>query len=386
MAWAGLAACAHGQSVTAPAVTGAKAQAQLVSLAAKTPQPADRSRLDDMLASGRFGELKARLAGVSDPPELLRDLNWEQRKVFDGSGYFTSWIYMNDLWRYASAPGIAGGEAFKARSAMMFLYNLAVIRIDAARCVDQSAPGHRFDQLLLENQGQVAALRSLPIAERVKLADEALTIEAATAPLRRDDTVLCGGGMASMMHALQATEEGRKLAAKPLGSVSGAVALPADPTFRPAFAAPETWRPVSDSMRQKMPEYLQKVLAKLDAPAARTSAPASQTPAIRQVDWLRRPSPADVSRYYPDRAERMGIDGRASIRCHVGQDSSLSLCEVIAEEPLDFGFGQAALDMVAAGLFQMRVAGAVAPNTTVVLPIAFSIARPAATPAPSPPP
>lgn len=73
---------------------------------------------------------------------------------------------------------------------------------------------------------------------------------------------------------------------------------------------------------------------------------------ITQPDWLRRPTGDDIARYYPDRAQRMEVEGRASLSCQVTARGTLESCSVTSEDPADMGFGDAALKM--SKLFKMR--------------------------------
>src|SRR5438309_362962 len=53
---------------------------------------------------------------------------------------------------------------------------------------------------------------------------------------------------------------------------------------------------------------------------------------ITQPDWLRRPSGEDFARYYPDRAQRMSVEGHATISCTVTAQGTLTSCSVADEE------------------------------------------------------
>ena len=73
---------------------------------------------------------------------------------------------------------------------------------------------------------------------------------------------------------------------------------------------------------------------------------------ITNPDWLRQPNGDDLARYYPDRAQRLGVPGQATIDCAVSDAGGLEDCRVATESPKDDGFGNAALKM--AGDFRMR--------------------------------
>ena len=91
----------------------------------------------------------------------------------------------------------------------------------------------------------------------------------------------------------------------------------------------------------------------VEAPAPPAPPPEPpRSPVIQTPDWLRRPSGEDMARYYPARAQRMGVEGRATLSCTVGASGALQACAVASETPADQDFGAAALRM--ARLFKMR--------------------------------
>jgi len=73
---------------------------------------------------------------------------------------------------------------------------------------------------------------------------------------------------------------------------------------------------------------------------------------ISNPDWSRRPNPDDLARFYPDRAQRLEKEGRATLVCKVKANGTLEACQVVAEEPADMGFGDATLK--ASRLFKMK--------------------------------
>jgi TonB family protein len=95
---------------------------------------------------------------------------------------------------------------------------------------------------------------------------------------------------------------------------------------------------------------------------------------ITSPDWLRRPSGEEVARYYPDRAMRLGLEGRAVLSCEVSAAGVLVDCSVTSEEPADGGFGEAALRMTR--LFKMRPMtrdGRLVGGSRVRIPINFRL-------------
>jgi protein TonB len=97
---------------------------------------------------------------------------------------------------------------------------------------------------------------------------------------------------------------------------------------------------------------------------------------ITSPDWLRRPSGEDIARYYPERAQRMNVEGRATISCSVTAKGTLEGCSVQSEDPADQDFGSAALRM--SRLFKMRPMtkdGAPVEGGTVRIPIRFVLPK-----------
>jgi TonB family protein len=93
---------------------------------------------------------------------------------------------------------------------------------------------------------------------------------------------------------------------------------------------------------------------------------------VTNPDWLKKPTPDDVSRYYPPEAIAQAKGGMTSIRCRVALNGRLTSCRVISEFPAGYGFGKAALSM--SGTFVMKprvVEDTPVDGAQVVVPIAF---------------
>jgi protein TonB len=90
-------------------------------------------------------------------------------------------------------------------------------------------------------------------------------------------------------------------------------------------------------------------------PVIATTPPTPEPPRpsiITKPDWSRRPTSEDLARYYPERAERMQREGKATITCKVKANGTLEQCSIVSEDPADMGFGDATLK--ASRLFKMK--------------------------------
>ena len=90
-------------------------------------------------------------------------------------------------------------------------------------------------------------------------------------------------------------------------------------------------------------------------------------------------------RFYPERAQRLEVEGEAMFECSVNAKGVLSPCRVVAEAPSGYGFGEAALNL--AKLFRMKPIskeGAQVDGGLVRIPLRFKL-PPTLTPASSSP-
>lgn len=129
-----------------------------------------------------------------------------------------------------------------------------------------------------------------------------------------------------------------------------------------------------------IPPVVQRVTPATPPAASAPPKPAPPKPAppsvITQPDWRRLPSADDIARYYPERAQRMGIEGRAVISCSVTTGGTLRECSVTTETPADASFGDAALHM--SRLFQMKPMtkdGQPVADARVAIPIRFVLPK-----------
>ena len=93
-----------------------------------------------------------------------------------------------------------------------------------------------------------------------------------------------------------------------------------------------------------------------------------------QPRWIRKPSGADLARYYPQQAVISQTPGRVVLSCRVDAEGTLVDCNTEDENPVGMGFGDAALKM--APMFKMRpttLDGKPVAGGTVLIPVAFAL-------------
>lgn len=81
-----------------------------------------------------------------------------------------------------------------------------------------------------------------------------------------------------------------------------------------------------------------------------------------------------MARYYPDRALRREVAGKATISCSVRANGTVTDCSIVSEDPEDYGFGAAAIKL--STKFRMkpkRADGTPVEGGTVRIPIVFRL-------------
>ena len=100
---------------------------------------------------------------------------------------------------------------------------------------------------------------------------------------------------------------------------------------------------------------------------------------ITRATIVSQPTRAQILAAYPERALSNQIEGGAAIDCEVTAAGKLAACQLAAETPAGFGFGQATLDL--SGDFVMKprlVDGEPVDGATVRVGVSFTAADPTA--------
>lgn len=105
-------------------------------------------------------------------------------------------------------------------------------------------------------------------------------------------------------------------------------------------------------------------------------APEPPPSVITEPEWVKRPSAEEFASLYPKPASRENVEGLAVMECTVDAAGQMTLCRILDESPLGFGFGEAALKM--AKSFRMRPltkGGNSSAGGVIRIPIRFRLPR-----------
>jgi hypothetical protein len=221
---------------------------------ASSALPSDKA-LDAMVAARDWHGLGTALSEVSDEASLTRALDWLQAKVTAGGGFMIAVMYARELWTAGEAMKLDDpGKDLRVTAGMMMLYAVELIAIDGAKCEDESAPGHRLDQISEMDAAIFKFLRTQSADMKSKVVDTALALEQRTAPLRKDDDVICRGGLAEIQAGLEHGTQ--KEVPDASGNHGKDIEVAAPPGWAPKFVPPSTYRPLQEAARASMRENL----------------------------------------------------------------------------------------------------------------------------------
>jgi protein TonB len=100
---------------------------------------------------------------------------------------------------------------------------------------------------------------------------------------------------------------------------------------------------------------------------------------------IRTPPQSPLADLYPERAQRMSVEGDASIRCVVTTEGLLTSCVVVSERPTGYGFGEATVRASSRWRVKPAMRNGVPVEGVVTIPIRWRLGHdkpPVAPPAP----
>jgi hypothetical protein len=236
------------------------------------PMPPNAARLDELLKTKAYQELFGALTSANGYDLVNLNLNWEQRKLFDGAGLIVTIAYVNDLWRMGQALKAQGGDQLLQSAVAFSLYAEALAEVDGPRCADAAAPAFRRKQLFEQRPELWAYAARLPKSARDNITAVSLAYEAMTSPVRENDEVLCQGpttgSMAEMLEGLVAlAKDGKQPKQVNRSDVIGkSYEIPRAP---PKFLTEAEWKPRQEAARQHLADLLIETVTKGAPPAAK---------------------------------------------------------------------------------------------------------------------
>jgi hypothetical protein len=222
------------------------------------PLPSDE-QLDALLAARNWDRLVTAFEGLKSDESLVRALDWLDARINSGGGSLLGFLYSRFLWDLGSAQNVNDPDKDpRLRAGLMVLYTLQLIIIDGTKCADQSAPGHRIDQLLADYGPVIQYLKTKRAKFKAKVIDAAIALEKRTAPLRKDDDLLCRGGLEEMMAGIEAGRA--KQVPTPPDQIGKTIVVDPPPDYAPKFVAPQTYKPMQAKARSEIRSDLLKML------------------------------------------------------------------------------------------------------------------------------
>ena len=101
--------------------------------------------------------------------------------------------------------------------------------------------------------------------------------------------------------------------------------------------------------------------------------PAAPEHHVTLPDWKRLPEANIFMDVYPKRARALGMEGVATMKCHILRNGRLKDCEVVSQTPPDFGFGEAELKLAKYFLMTPQLIDGKPVEAEVAVPIRFQL-------------
>ncbi|GHE65377.1 hypothetical protein GCM10019059_26400 [Camelimonas fluminis] len=223
-----------------------------------TPSPVNQKlvdRFDDLLDHKQYAALGDALEREHDAGRGRLARSWQDRRLRDGGSAYLGFVYSRELMRSAARSAPRDRTRLREQASLVAIYTMAVLTIDGPRCADASAPSARSEQLFDLAAEAFSWAAAMPEGRRDRMIDEALALEQATAPLRRDDDFICLGGAEHIARALQ--DPASQVESR--GGDAGVTVTPGR-SMAARFADPATTRPMQALARRTIRADLCRML------------------------------------------------------------------------------------------------------------------------------
>jgi hypothetical protein len=230
-------------------------------LPAKSPSPLlSDTELDALLLAKNWNGLGEALSNPISIDEFVRKLNWLRTRTYNGGGFLLAAIYARDLWTVGDSLKKNDPTTDPRTTAgFILLYAYELVVIDGVKCEDKSALGNRANQLLTGQVANLAFLKQQQPDLKSKIIDLALALEQKTAPLRKDDDLICRNGLDEMRASLERGTQ--QEIPTPEGHIGKTIAVTPPVDYAPKFVASDVYHPLQDKARADMRERLLKLVA-----------------------------------------------------------------------------------------------------------------------------
>lgn len=239
-------------AVFAPRIAVATAQQPPANVSASLPSDVE---LDALLSARNWNGLAAALSRPGPTSEFARKLNWLKTRMDSGGGFFLALQFAREFWDSSSGLKIDDpAKDPRVTAGLYLLYAFELIILDGAKCEDRSAPDNRISQLLRGQAATLAFLKEQKPDLKAKIVELAIGLERNTAPLRKDDDLVCRDGLAQMKASLEKGTQ--QEVPNTTGHYGKTIAVTPPPDWTPKFVPPSVYRPVQEKARANMRESL----------------------------------------------------------------------------------------------------------------------------------
>jgi len=234
------------------------ANAQPQPLPAVHPLPSD-AELDALWAAHKWNDLGAALSNLDSAAAFSKSMDWLHTRLDAGGGLMLGILYARDLWVVGKSRNVTDPATdMRMTAGMITLYTYELIVIDGAKCEDKSAPGHRLEQLLGARRETLAYLKQQPQEWKTNVVNIVLAFEKTTANLRREDDLICRGGLEEYRAGL---ERGTQQEVPNTDGHYGKTVDVRPPTdWVPNFVAPVVYQPLQEKARADMRATLLRLI------------------------------------------------------------------------------------------------------------------------------